>query len=274
MTTEGEVLGDGHRGHEREVLVHHADPARDRLGGAREPHARRRATMMRAGVGALHAVRDAHQRRLSRAVLAEQGVHGPGTHAQGTPSSSALNGAKRLSMPWSARASGASRDRGRVIGPSEAGRCGDESPRNAERSLDLLRRARAHRMSRWRSARRTAPRSRAPGASTAVWCGPSPTISVSTPRCRSLRAACRSMPRAGADAPNARVRRSGVTPTVTSCPPSRRASCVAALRESLRVASSHVTHHADRRSTESARTRRSGVRPSARASSALLPSVG
>src|SRR3982750_1081191 len=40
-------------------------------------------------------------------------------------------------MSRSARASGASSECGRVIGPSEARRCSDETPRNAERSLDF-----------------------------------------------------------------------------------------------------------------------------------------
>ena len=70
---EHDVLCDGEDGDEHEVLVHHADPGAHRVAGAlevlhvivEEDHAL---------VGGVQAVEDIHERRLARAVLAQQAV--------------------------------------------------------------------------------------------------------------------------------------------------------------------------------------------------------
>ena len=81
VTAERDVLGDRHHRHECEMLVHHADAEGDRARRAVQPH--RGATHLDgASVGAFHAVRDAHERGLPGAVLAQQGMHGAGAHAQ------------------------------------------------------------------------------------------------------------------------------------------------------------------------------------------------
>jgi len=53
--------------------MHHSDSGSDRV-GARPPVSRRSTGLDRAGVGAQHPEREAHQRRLARSVLAEQRV--------------------------------------------------------------------------------------------------------------------------------------------------------------------------------------------------------
>ncbi len=71
LVAEDDVLRDGERRDEHEVLVDHADPARDRV--ARRTDARVLALQRdRAGVGAVQAVEDVHERRLSGAVLTEE----------------------------------------------------------------------------------------------------------------------------------------------------------------------------------------------------------
>ena len=74
LAREDDVLGDGHDGDEHEVLVHHPDPALDRLlrrvdrqGLAVDHHV---ALVLR-----VQAVEDAHQGGLAGAVLPEERVH-------------------------------------------------------------------------------------------------------------------------------------------------------------------------------------------------------
>ena len=74
LRAEDHVLGDGHHRDQHEVLVHHADAERDRVG--------RRAQLDAAPVdhdlarvGAQQAVQHVHQRALARAVLPQQRVH-------------------------------------------------------------------------------------------------------------------------------------------------------------------------------------------------------
>ena len=80
---ERDVLGHGHRRHERKVLVHHAQAAGHRV--ARRERCRHRRTVERNGaaVGAQQSERDAHERGLPRPVLAEQCVHGARSHREG-----------------------------------------------------------------------------------------------------------------------------------------------------------------------------------------------
>ena len=70
---EDDVLGHRHHRDQHEVLVHHPDPALDRVLGGRE---RRLLPVQQdlAGVRVVQAVEDVHQRRLAGAVLAEQRV--------------------------------------------------------------------------------------------------------------------------------------------------------------------------------------------------------
>ena len=70
---EHHVLGDGEDGDEHEVLVHHADAGVHRVAGAGEVlHDVVEQDL--ALVGLVQAVEHVHQRRLARAVLAEQAV--------------------------------------------------------------------------------------------------------------------------------------------------------------------------------------------------------
>ena len=69
-----DVLGDGERRDEPEVLVHHADPGVERVARrVRTRPARRRADL--ALVGPVEAGEDVRERALAGAVLAEQRVH-------------------------------------------------------------------------------------------------------------------------------------------------------------------------------------------------------
>ena len=71
---ENDVLGHGHHRDEHEVLVHHPDPALDRVLGRRE----RRLLPVEEDlprVRVVEPVEDVHQRRLAGAVLAEQRMH-------------------------------------------------------------------------------------------------------------------------------------------------------------------------------------------------------
>ena len=70
---EVDVLRHGHRRHEAEVLVHHPDAGRDRLGGGVEL-ADRTVDLDVAGVGTVDAREHVAERRLAGAVLAEQRV--------------------------------------------------------------------------------------------------------------------------------------------------------------------------------------------------------
>ena len=71
LEPEHDVLGDGQRLHQHEVLVHHADAQVDRLARALDvDHRAVDDDLTR--VGAEQPVRDVHQRRLSGAVLAEK----------------------------------------------------------------------------------------------------------------------------------------------------------------------------------------------------------
>ena len=74
---EDDVLGDGHRVDEHEVLVDHADAQRD--GIVRPPDLADLAVDQNlAAVGRVEAIGDPHGRRLARAVLADDGVDGAG----------------------------------------------------------------------------------------------------------------------------------------------------------------------------------------------------
>ena len=74
LDPEHDVLRDRHHRDEHEVLVDHADSQVDRI--ARRPHRNRLPLDPElALVRLVETVEDVHQRRLARAVLAEQGVH-------------------------------------------------------------------------------------------------------------------------------------------------------------------------------------------------------
>ena len=74
LVREHDVLGDGHHRDQHEVLVHHPDPAVDRV--LRRLERDRLAVQQDlALVGLVEPVEDVHQRRLAGAVLAEQRVH-------------------------------------------------------------------------------------------------------------------------------------------------------------------------------------------------------
>ena len=70
-----EVLRDRERGHEHEVLVHHADAERERAARIRDLDLAP-VDLDPTRVGTHAAVQGAHERRLARAVLAEQRMHG------------------------------------------------------------------------------------------------------------------------------------------------------------------------------------------------------
>ena len=74
LDPEHDVLGDRHHRNEHEVLVHHADPALDRVLRRAERDALAVEDDL-ALVGLREPVEDVHQRRLAGAVLAEQRVH-------------------------------------------------------------------------------------------------------------------------------------------------------------------------------------------------------
>jgi hypothetical protein len=79
---ERDVLGHGHRRDEGVVLVDHAEPGDDRVGRGGEP-TRGAVHAHRAGVRPHEAERDAHERALPGAVLAEHRVHGARAHGEG-----------------------------------------------------------------------------------------------------------------------------------------------------------------------------------------------
>ena len=76
-----DVLGHGQRAEEPEVLVHHAQPRGDRVERGGQPHLAAVAQHL-AGVGPVQAVEDRHQGGLARAVLPDDGVHGPAVEDQ------------------------------------------------------------------------------------------------------------------------------------------------------------------------------------------------
>jgi hypothetical protein len=71
---EDDVLRHRHYRYEHEVLVHHAHAPIDRIAGRRDANGLP-VQMDLALVGVVEPVEDVHERRLARAVLAEQGVH-------------------------------------------------------------------------------------------------------------------------------------------------------------------------------------------------------
>src|SRR5207245_2075825 len=73
LLSENDVLGDREDRDQHEVLVHHADPACDRVGGVADRHGPAVDADL-AFVRRDEAVEDVHERRLARAVLAEQRV--------------------------------------------------------------------------------------------------------------------------------------------------------------------------------------------------------
>ena len=78
---EGDVLGDGERRDEHEVLVDHPDPGGD--GVARRAHPQRPSVEQHlAGLGPLQAEQHTHQGALAGAVLAEEGVDLPGANVE------------------------------------------------------------------------------------------------------------------------------------------------------------------------------------------------
>ena len=74
LHAEDDVLGHRHHRDEHEVLVHHPEPARDRVLRRMEGH-RLALDEDLPLVGLVQPVEDVHQRRLAGAVLAEQRVH-------------------------------------------------------------------------------------------------------------------------------------------------------------------------------------------------------
>ena len=79
--TEHDVFQNGERFHQHEVLVHHADPRRERFLRATDG-GRRAAHEDLAAVGTVVAVEDPHQRRLAGAVLAYDAVDRAGPNRQ------------------------------------------------------------------------------------------------------------------------------------------------------------------------------------------------
>ena len=74
LRAQDQVLGDGQRLDQHEVLVHHPDPRVDRVAGAAHGHGAA-VDLDLAGVRRLQAVEDLHERALAGAVLADEGVH-------------------------------------------------------------------------------------------------------------------------------------------------------------------------------------------------------
>src|SRR5439155_1089498 len=73
LVAEDDVLGNGERRHEHEVLVDHPDAERDGVARAGDAHVAL-AIADRPGVGVIEAVEDVHEGRLACAVLADKGV--------------------------------------------------------------------------------------------------------------------------------------------------------------------------------------------------------
>jgi hypothetical protein len=86
LAAEHDVLGNGERRDEHEVLMHHPDAGIDRFGGAptgdvAEP-AVRRGDFDSPGVWSVHAAEDPHQRRLAGAVLADERMNLAALHLE------------------------------------------------------------------------------------------------------------------------------------------------------------------------------------------------
>ena len=76
------VLQDAERLHQHEVLVHHADPGRQRVPRASNDH-RSSVDQDLSAVRPMVTVEDTHQRRLARAVLTDDAVDRSGAHDEG-----------------------------------------------------------------------------------------------------------------------------------------------------------------------------------------------
>lgn len=79
-TSERDVLGDGHRRHVREVLMHHTNAGIDGVGRCPDDAITRRDAT---GIGCRQTEGDAHERRFAGAVFSEEGVHGAAPNADG-----------------------------------------------------------------------------------------------------------------------------------------------------------------------------------------------
>ena len=73
LVAQDDVLGNGERRHQHEVLVDHPDAERDGVARTADPDVAP-AIADRPGVGPIEAVEDVHERGLARAVLADEGV--------------------------------------------------------------------------------------------------------------------------------------------------------------------------------------------------------
>ncbi|MDR6354753.1 hypothetical protein Q3H58_001424 [Pseudomonas psychrotolerans] len=82
QVAEKEVFGDGHLRHQLQFLLDHGDAGADGFGGALE-HQFLAIDVEVAGGGSVVAAEDLQQGRLARAVLAHEGMHRAGTHAEG-----------------------------------------------------------------------------------------------------------------------------------------------------------------------------------------------
>ena len=105
LHAEHDVLQHRERLHQHEVLVHHADPRRQRVLGAADGR-RPAAHEDLAPVGAVVAVEDAHQGRLAGAVLADDAVDRAGADRE-RESWLAWTSPNHLSMPRSSMTGGA-----------------------------------------------------------------------------------------------------------------------------------------------------------------------
>ena len=114
LGAEQQVLQHGERLDQHEMLVDHADAARDRVLRACGSCARWPSDQDLAAVGLVEAVEDVHQRRLAGAVLADDAVDGAGGDDEAM-SRLAWTAPKRLLMPRSSIAGG-ERGRGRRSG--------------------------------------------------------------------------------------------------------------------------------------------------------------
>ena len=84
LVAERQVLRHRERVHEHEVLVHHPEPARKRIGGGAQPRLLP-AQADCSTVGLVEPEQDLHERRLAGAVFAHQRVDRPRLHAQAHP---------------------------------------------------------------------------------------------------------------------------------------------------------------------------------------------
>ena len=84
LRAEKHVLGDAEVGRDAELLMHHADAARARVARRAEMHGLA-VHLELAGIGAVHAGDDFHQRALAGAVLAGKAVNAARRSAKSTP---------------------------------------------------------------------------------------------------------------------------------------------------------------------------------------------